>query len=226
MIMVRDYGSGMSPDVLARAFDPFFTTKGVGKGTGLGLSQVFGFVKQSGGHIGIESRLGEGTTIRLFLPRHAEAASVAAEDTSGPAPARARRGERILLVEDDDRVRRFSLEAVEDLGYSVTAAPDGATALAMIDGDPDYAILFTDVVMPGMSGTELAAAVKGKRPDIRILYTTGYAHDAASRDGLVEPGADVLLKPFTVTQLAQKLRDMLDEHGSAAVQAASSDAAG
>ncbi|PZU07952.1 ATP-binding protein [Sphingomonas sp.] len=224
MIMVRDFGCGMPPEVLARAFDPFFTTKGVGRGTGLGLSQVFGFIKQSGGHIGIESTVGEGTTIRLFLPRHAEAPVVEEAAAVGEPLPPARGGERILLVEDDDRVRQFSLDAVADLGYIVVAVPDGAAALATIDQSPDFAILFTDVVMPGMSGTELAAAVRARRPDIRILFTTGYAHEAIAREGLLEPGADVLLKPFTVAQLAQKLRDVMDRRGPAAVQPVSSDA--
>ncbi|MDO6415755.1 ATP-binding protein [Sphingomonas sp. BIUV-7] len=224
MIMVRDFGTGMSPDVQARAFDPFFTTKGVGKGTGLGLSQVFGFVKQSGGHIGIESEEGAGTTIRLFLPRHAEAEAAVAPYEPVPlgAPTLSDGGERILLVEDDDRVRQFSLDAVRDLGYPAVAAADASAALALIDRSPGFAVLFTDVVMPGMSGTELAAIVRAKWPEIRILYTTGYAHEAIARDRLLEPGAEVLLKPFTVAQLAQKLRDVLDP---VHVQPASSDVA-
>ena len=225
-IMVRDYGSGMPPDVLARAFDPFFTTKSVGKGTGLGLSQVFGFVKQSGGHIAIESSLGEGTTICLFLPRYGAAIVAAEEHGAGPEPAGARGGERILLVEDDDRVRKFSCSAVEELGYSVDVAADGARALAMLETRSDYAILFTDIVMPGMSGTELAAVVRTRYPKMRILYTTGYAHQTIVREGLLDSGADVLLKPFTVGQLAQKLRDALDGIVSAPVQPASTDAAG
>ncbi len=225
LIAVRDYGSGMPPEVVARAFDPFFTTKGVGRGTGLGLSQVFGFVKQSGGHIGLESVVGEGTTVRLFLPRHAAGPAVAPELTGTVAPTPLRGGERILLVEDDDRVRQFSRDAVADLGYTVTAAADGATALSLLDQLPDFAVLFTDVVMPGMSGTELAAAAKARKPGLRILYTTGYAHEAIAREGLLEPGAEVLPKPFTVAQLAQKLRDVLDGHAPAAVQPASSDAA-
>jgi signal transduction histidine kinase/ActR/RegA family two-component response regulator len=226
LVAVRDFGSGMPPEVVARAFDPFFTTKGVGRGTGLGLSQVFGFVKQSGGHIGIESVVGEGTTVRLFLPRHAAAPAVAVpEPESAAIVPPVRGGERILLVEDDDRVRQFSRDAVADLGYVVTAAADGATALSLLEQLPDLAVLFTDVVMPGMSGTELAAAAKAIRPDLRILYTTGYAHEAIAREGLLEAGAEVLPKPFTVAQLAQKLRDVLDGHGSVAVQPASSDAA-
>lgn len=221
MILVRDYGIGMSPEVMARAFDPFFTTKGVGKGTGLGLSQVFGFVKQSGGHVSIESREGAGTSIRLFLPRFAEPAAAPNPAAPPPAPAAAASGEKILLVEDDDRVRQFSLEAVRDLGYSAMAAENGAAALTLIDGAPDVALLFTDVVMPGMNGTELAAAVKAKRPDIKILYTTGYAHETIAKRGLKVEGADVLMKPFTVDQLAAKLRDVLEER-SAAVQPRSS----
>jgi signal transduction histidine kinase/ActR/RegA family two-component response regulator len=226
LIAVRDFGAGMAPEVVARAFDPFFTTKGVGRGTGLGLSQVFGFVKQSGGHIGIESVVGEGTTVRLFLPRHEAAPVVVAELESLVLVAPVRGGERILLVEDDDRVRQFSRDAVAELGYTVTAAADGATALALLDQEPDFAVLFTDVVMPGMSGTELAAAAKARKPGLRILYTTGYAHEAIARDGLLEPGAEVLPKPFTVGQLAQKLRDVLDGQGPVAVQPASSDVAG
>jgi CheY-like chemotaxis protein len=228
MVIVRDYGCGMAPEVLARAFDPFFTTKGVGKGTGLGLSQVFGFVKQSGGHIGIESAVGQGTTISLFLPRHAEAPP-AIEPLGGPPIAiPARGGERILLVEDDERVRQFSRDAVSELGYAVTAAADAAEALDLIETAAPFAMLFTDVVMPGMNGAQLAARVRALRPDIRVLYTTGYAHEAITREGLLEPNADVLPKPFTVGQLAQKLREVLDAPTpagrQAAVQPAASDA--
>jgi len=207
-ITVADTGCGMSEEVIARAFDPFFTTKTVGKGTGLGLSQVFGFVRQSGGHVTIESEIGSGTRVRLLLPRHrgeVQAAKARATSQGGLQG----NGARVLLVEDDPRVRRFSADALRELGYVPLSAANGAEALQLLLDERDIAVLFTDVVMPGMSGQELAATVKAMRPDTRVLFTTGYARDDDNSIGLAQLDAPVLHKPFDVTELGTKLREIL-----------------
>jgi len=209
-IAVTDTGSGMSLEVLARAFDPFYTTKSTGKGTGLGLSQVYGFVKQSDGHVKIDSSIGEGTTVRVYLPRyHGALQPVAAaprETQSGEA-----NHETVLVVEDEERVRSMTVEALKDLGYSVLAASGPEQAIDLVNGGTAPHLLFTDVVMPGMNGRALADRIKEKRPDIKVLYTTGYTRGAALYDGIVARGAPFLPKPFTVEQLAAKVRCTLDE---------------
>jgi CheY-like chemotaxis protein len=197
----------MTEAVAARALEPFFTTKEVGRGTGLGLSQVYGFVRQSGGHFGLVTAPGRGTRVQLYLPRCADAAP--AEKAAGPADLipQGRRSEIILVVEDEARVREMSVEALRELGYKVLAADGGHAALALIEQHPKIGLLFTDIVMPGMSGRELAAAVGRRRPDLPILFTTGFAREAASE------GRDsdaVLHKPFTTLQLARKIREALD----------------
>ena len=208
---VADRGSGMSDAVRAQAFDPFFTTKPVGKGTGLGLSQVFGFVKQSGGHVVIEARDGGGTIVRVFLPR-ASSPVDPAEPAGGVSPEGASgRGERILVVEDDERVRLFSVEALRDLGYVPLAAESAAAALDLLKREADPDLLFTDIVMPGISGPELASIVRAARPAIRVLFTTGYASDRLDDSAHAALDADIaiLAKPFTVNQLATRVREVL-----------------
>ncbi len=209
-ISVIDTGSGMSPDTLTKVFDPFFTTKEVGKGTGLGLSMVYGFVKQSGGHIRIESRLGEGTSITLYLARYLGADAAAAADL--PETAMPDGGtETILVVEDDDDVRAYTVGILRELGYRVIEAHDGATALKLVDrAELPIALLLSDVVMPAMSGLELAKAARAIQPVLRVLYVSGYTRDAITRDGRLEPGVDLLSKPFTFGTLAQRVRDLLD----------------
>ncbi|URW75818.1 PAS domain-containing protein [Sphingomonas donggukensis] len=207
-LAVADTGSGMVAEVAEKAFDPFFTTKDVGKGTGLGLSQVFGFVRQSGGHVTIETAPGEGTTVTMLLPR----------DSSGHAPSpspvvasiehRGRPDEVVLVVEDEDRVRNFSVEALRELGYGVIHANDGPDALAMIDAGQRISLLFTDVVMPGMTGRELADAARERVPGLRVLYTSGYTRDAVERGGA--DGLDLVRKPFDVRTLAARIRSALD----------------
>lgn len=209
MIAVADSGTGMAPEVIARAFDPFFTTKGTGKGTGLGLSQVYGFVRQSEGHVSIESRLGVGSTIRIFLPRYQGVlppAAVAARDV--PAPRNNQ--ELVLVVEDEERVRSMSVEALRNLGYTVIAADGPEHALGLVESGIAPHLLFTDVVMPGMSGRVLAERVKEKQPGIKVLFTTGYSRGAALMDGTWDRRAPLLSKPFTVEQLAAKIRNALD----------------
>ena len=198
----------MSPDVARRAFEPFFTTKGVGKGTGLGLSQVFGFVRQSGGHVRLDTAPGRGTIVHVLLPRaHAEsqAASIVSE---APGAHRGTRDEVILVVEDEDRVRSYSAEALRELGYSVADARDGPEALRIIERGEPVSLLFTDVVMPEMTGLELAERARAHLPELKVLYTSGY-----TRDAILGAGADegaVLPKPFGVDQLAQRIRATLD----------------
>jgi CheY-like chemotaxis protein len=201
----------MSSEVIERAFDPFFTTKPVGKGTGLGLSQVFGFVKQSGGHIAIYSESGEGTTIKLYLPRFfgaAEPAHTAAVDADTPLGST---DEIILVVEDEQRVRHFSVDALRELGYTAISASGAAEALALLDEQANVALLFTDVVMPEMDGRRLAEAALLKRPGLRILYTTGYTRNSVVHNGRLDVGVNFLAKPYSIAQLARKIRSVLDE---------------
>jgi len=209
-ISVADTGIGMSADTIARVFDPFFTTKEVGKGTGLGLSMVYGFVKQSGGHVAIESVVGEGTTVSIFLKRQVDTRSVVVElETHEPQPGSP--SETILLVEDDDDVRAYAVGILRELNYRVIEAHDGAAALRLLERqDSAVRLLLTDVVMPKMSGQELADLAQKLQPDLRVLFTSGYTREAIMRDGRLEPGVDLLLKPFTFVTLAAKVRDLLD----------------
>ncbi len=211
LIAVTDTGSGMSADVAAKAFDPFFTTKAVGKGTGLGLSQVFGFVRQSGGHVKIYSEPSHGTTVKIYLPRYY------GEDAPAPTPARSAvvtagsLDEIVLVVEDDERMRAYSAEALRELGYTVLQAPNGEAALGVLEaGGQIPALLFTDVVMPGMTGRELARRALAKLPDLKVLYTTGYTPNAVVHNGVLEAGAQLLQKPFSIEQLAAKIPAALD----------------
>ena len=220
LITVTDSGEGMPPEVLAKAFDPFFTTKGVGKGTGLGLSQVFGFIRQSGGHVEIDSAPGRGTSVRIFLPR-ADAPAGDADDLGVPGAAtgarlpRGKADELILVAEDEAQVRMMSVEALRDLGYTVVHAGDGDEALRMLHAYPGVRLLFTDIVMPGMNGRELADAAMRLSPDLRLLFTTGYTRDVMAADGGPMDGhaaaeMEVMAKPFTFEQLAVKVRGVLD----------------
>jgi PAS domain S-box-containing protein len=208
-IAVTDTGSGMSEEVAARAFDPFFTTKSVGKGTGLGLSQVFGFVGQLGGHVGLETAPGKGTTVRLLIPRYTGDAVPEPKARADGSEARGFAHETVLVVEDEDRVRNYSVEALRELGYSVIHAADGPAALAMIDGGQRADLLFTDVVMPEMNGRELAREATARLPGLRVLYTSGYTRDAEDASF----GGAVLPKPFDVATLAARVRAMLDDPG-------------
>jgi CheY-like chemotaxis protein len=214
-IAVRDDGTGIAPDTIERVFDPFFTTKEVGKGTGLGLSMVYGFAKQSGGHVGIESALGAGTTVSIFLPRLEGERAIAADRENAVAePGKA--SETVLVVEDDEDVRAYTVGILRELGYRVIEATGGATALQVLDrGDQDVSLLLTDVVMPQMSGSELAEAARQRRPDLRILFMSGYPRDAITRGGRVETGIDLLSKPFTYATLSKKLRDVMDRQAPA-----------
>ncbi|WP_310467071.1 PAS domain S-box protein [Sphingomonas sp.] len=210
VICVSDTGSGMDPATAERAVEPFFTTKDVGKGTGLGLSMVYGFVKQSGGHLKIYSEPGQGTTVKIYLPRHHGAETAEAEPARAAAPA-GDRSETILLCEDDDDVRAFSAESLRELGYEVLEAGDGEAALALLG--PEQApvhLLFTDVVLPGITGAVLADRARQLRPRLKVLFTTGYARNAIVHHGRLDPGVELLSKPFTYAELAKRIRDLLD----------------
>ncbi|MDB5489079.1 MAG: hybrid sensor histidine kinase/response regulator [Reyranella sp.] len=212
MVAVSDTGAGMSADVMARAFDPFFTTKPVDRGTGLGLSQVYGFVKQSGGHVKIYSEPGQGTVVKIYLPRET-AKPATAEAPARPVVAALPQGhpdEIILVVEDEERVRRTTVEALRDLGYTVRHAGSADEARSMLHIQPGVRLLFTDVVMPGKTGRQLVDEVKPGRPDLKVLYTTGYTRNAIVHNGVVDPGVDLLMKPFAIDQLARKVRSVLD----------------
>ena len=211
MIAVTDTGTGMSPEVAAKAFEPFFTTKEVGQGTGLGLSQVFGFVRQSDGYVKIYSEPGSGTTVKIYLPR-LFGATVAqmSQGTAMPRLPEGRPSEIILVVEDEAGVRRLTVEALRDLRYTVIHAENGPKALELMETHPDIALLFTDVVMPGMNGKQLADAAQLKRADLKVLYTTGYTRNAIVHNGVIDENVQLIGKPFTMEQLAHKVRQALE----------------
>jgi CheY-like chemotaxis protein len=209
-ISVSDTGSGMDAATIAQAFEPFFTTKPVGKGTGLGLSQVYGFVKQSGGHVKILSELGAGTTVKIYLPRLTGNASTAEAAAENPLPEGVNT-ETILVVEDDDDVRALSVETLRELGYRVIEARDGPAALRLLQGQPRVNLLFTDIVLPaGMTGAQVAAAARELWPGLKVLFTTGYARNAIVHHGRLDKGVQLITKPFSFADLAAKIRDVLD----------------
>ncbi len=209
LVSITDTGSGMPDDVIERAFDPFFTTKEVGKGTGLGLSQVFGYVKQSGGHVKIYSELGHGTTVKLYLPRHLGESKEAGRAIAQSLPPGSRE-QVILVVEDDAEVRRMTLAALDELGYHVHEAANAKEALAHLQNGTRIDLLFTDIVMPEVNGRQLADEARKLRPQLRVLFTTGYTRNAVVHNGVLDPGVVLLTKPFTLEQLALKVRDILD----------------
>lgn len=211
MIAVTDTGTGMSADVVRKAFDPFFTTKDVGRGTGLGLSQIYGFIKQSGGHAKIYSEVGQGTTVKLYLPRLLSAAADAeAPSVVEPLSSRGRR-EVILVVEDEAGVRNFVVEMLRELDYDVVEAGDGNAALAAVESRPDIDLLFTDVGLPGgLNGRQLANEARQRLPKLKVLFTTGYARNAIVHQGRLDPGVELISKPFSYAALAARVRQVLD----------------
>jgi CheY-like chemotaxis protein len=209
LLAVSDSGEGIRSDVLPRIFEPFFTTKGNGRGTGLGLSMVYGFIKQSRGHIKVYSELGEGTTFRIYLPKALDPSEVVIQQP--PNDEVCKGSERILAVEDDAMVRRFATDQLRLLGYQVIEATDGPSALAILRSDEPVDLLFTDVVMPGgMNGRQLADAAVEVRPGLKVLYTSGYTSNAILHNGRLSPGAHLLNKPYGRRELASKIREALD----------------
>jgi signal transduction histidine kinase len=209
MVSISDNGTGMSRDTLARAFEPFYTTKDVGRGTGLGLSMVYGFVKQSGGHVTLYSEEGHGTTVKLYFPRYTGKLDPLREAPSRPVP-QASDGEVILVVEDSDDVRLYSASILRELGYRVLEASNADAALEIIRQATRIDLLFTDVVLPGKNGRALVETAKAIRANLRVLYTTGYSRNAIVHHGRLDPDIDLISKPFTFDQLATRVRDMLD----------------
>lgn len=209
LLAVSDTGAGMDSKTLEQAFEPFFTTKPVGKGTGLGLSQVYGFVKQSGGHVNIYSELGSGTTVRIYLPRLQGETSREGAPIATAVP-RSERRECILVVEDDDAVRALSVDTLTELGYDVLEASDGPSALNVLKANPQVDLLFTDVVLPnGMNGAQFAALAAAEVPKLKVLFTTGYARNALVHQGRLDSGVQLLTKPFTFEALGRKVKEML-----------------
>jgi two-component system, NtrC family, sensor kinase len=207
-IAVTDIGSGMSKDVIERAFEPFFTTKQSGQGTGLGLSQVYGFVKQSGGHVKIYSEIGDGTTVKVYLPRSAAKTSAAVEAKAEPRGGRS--GECILVVEDDADVRGYVVETLGLLGYDVLEAADAEAALRLLHQYQTVQLLLTDVVLPGMNGRKLADEAKAHQPSLKVLYMTGYSRNAIVHQGRLDAGVDLIQKPLSSERLASTIRRILD----------------
>jgi PAS domain S-box-containing protein len=211
MIAVSDNGAGMTQNVVERAFEPFFSTKSAGQGTGLGLSQVYGFIKQSKGHIKIYSEVGEGTSVKIYLPRLLQDIDRRDEEQQ---PAEAVEGpghETILVVEDDRDVRAYLVELLRDLNYRVLSAHDAVSALGLIEnGEIRIDLLLTDVVLPGMNGRQLAEQAKNRRPHLQVLFTTGYSRNAIVHQGRLDPGVAMIQKPITQESLAARIRDLLD----------------
>jgi CheY-like chemotaxis protein len=212
MLAVTDTGTGMTPEVVSKAFEPFFTTKPLGRGTGLGLSMVYGFVKQSGGHLAIDSDPGLGSSVKVYLPRFIREETKwspvvqAATDTQLPA-----RGATILVVEDDEGVRRSSVEALREMGYEVMEAGDAMDGVRLIVDRGGIDLLFTDVGLPGgVNGRALADAGRSARPGMRVLFTTGYTRNAILGDGTLDRGVHFIAKPFNLADLAGKIREVLE----------------
>jgi CheY-like chemotaxis protein len=207
MIAVSDNGSGISPEIRDKVFEPFFTTKEVGRGTGLGLSMVYGFVKQSGGHIDIYSEGGHGTTVKIYLPCSEGAGQVPDEAPVAPVEGGT---ETILVVEDDSLVRGYVVAQLHSLGYNVLSADNAAEALAIVKSGSHFALLFTDVIMPGpMNGRQLADEVLRHRPSIKVLFTSGYAENAIVHHGRLDPDVLLLAKPYRKSDLAQMIRQAI-----------------
>jgi CheY-like chemotaxis protein len=217
-ISVSDTGAGMPSEVSARAFDPFFTTKPLGQGTGLGLSMVYGFVRQSQGFARIDSQVGRGTTVEIYLPRHFGAAE--GENAAGTAAGdrRATTGQTVLVVEDEAIVRRLVVEVLDDLGFRVLEAQDGPSGLSILEAGGQIDLLVTDVGLPGLNGRQLADQARETRPDLKVLFITGYAENA-TLSGFLEPGMEMITKPFAIEALATRVQEMLTAGTAASTDA-------
>jgi len=207
-VTVTDTGVGMSAEVAARAFDPFFTTKPIGQGTGLGLSMIYGFARQSNGHVTIDSKIGQGTAVRLYLPRH-HGDIAAAHATAASAAEHAATGEAVLVIEDEPVVRAVVVEMLAEQGYRTLEAVDGPSGLKILRSNARIDLLVTDVGLPGMNGRQVADQARETRPDLKILFITGYAESVAISDGFLQPGMEMITKPFDLNHLAQRIRAMI-----------------
>jgi CheY-like chemotaxis protein len=199
----------MPENVISRAFDPFFTTKPIGQGTGLGLSMIYGFSKQSHGHVAIESQVGDGTTVQLFLPRYQGAEQQETPALPGDTP-QAREGETILLVEDDPAVRALVSQVLSELGYAYVEAGDAVGAIPILESSQRIDLMISDVGLPGMNGRQLADIGRQLRADLKVLFITGYAENASARSGFLEEGMQMITKPFAFDQLTAKVREMIE----------------
>jgi signal transduction histidine kinase len=211
-LCVSDTGSGMTPTVAARAFDPFFTTKPIGMGTGLGLSMVFGFARQSGGQARIYSELGKGTTVCLYLPRHFSEAEAPEKPAELARPPQAEQGEVVLVVDDEPTVRMLVADVLTELGYTAIEALDGSAGLRILQSGERVDLVVTDVGLPeGMNGRQMVDAARVARPNLKVLFITGYAESAVVRGGHLEPGMHVLTKPFAIQTLASRIKELMAE---------------
>nr|WP_286179036.1 MULTISPECIES: ATP-binding protein [unclassified Erwinia] len=208
VLSVTDTGCGMPQSTINRAFDPFFTTKPIGQGTGLGLSMIYGFSKQSGGHVSIQSEVGKGTKVSLFLPRFSGELLQDTQVDAQHAPY-ARNGETVLIVEDDPAVRVLVSAVLSELGYAFVEAGDADSAVPILDSGQRIDLLISDVGLPGMNGRQLAEIGRQYRPDLKVLFITGYAEHAAVRGGFLDPGMQMITKPFTFDLLTAKVREMI-----------------
>ena len=210
MVSVTDTGIGMSAEILERAFDPFYTTKGTGKGTGLGLSQVFGFVKQTGGHVKIYSEVDHGTTVKVYLPRREGQTLETSEVLIASALPLGQASEIVLVVEDEEKVRHVTVDSLRELGYTAIQAGSASEALQQLTLHPNVALLLTDIVMPEMNGKKLADRAVELKPGLKVIFTTGYTRNAVVHNGILDAGVAFLPKPFSIEQLAKKVRQALD----------------
>jgi PAS domain S-box-containing protein len=209
MISVVDTGIGIRREILARVFDPFFTTKPIGQGTGLGLSMIYGFVRQSRGQIRIDSEPGKGTTVKLYLPRH-EGAVVRPADADPQLTPIKGAGETVLVVEDDPSIRLLIVEVLHEIGYAALEVADGRAALGLLGSEARFDLMITDVGLPGINGRQLADIARERRPDLKVLFLTGYAEHATARSDFLAPGMEMMTKPFAIAELAQKIRQIIE----------------
>jgi PAS domain S-box-containing protein len=208
-LTVTDTGTGMDKDTIQRAFEPFFTTKPLGQGTGLGLSMIYGFARQSDGHVQIDSKVGHGTSIKLYLPRHQGAGSSESPALETSQASKAGDGEVVLLVEDEPVVRGLIMEVLADLGYNAIEADDGPTGLSILQSQKRIDLLVTDIGLPGLNGRQIADAARKSRPDLKVLFMTGYAENAAMASGFLEDGMEMITKPFAMDALATRIREII-----------------
>jgi CheY-like chemotaxis protein len=210
-VCVTDTGTGMTPEVIAKAFDPFFTTKPIGEGTGLGLSMIYGFARQSGGHVRIYSEVGQGTTMCLYLPRHNEAAEEHNDIELATDNLPTGEGEVVLVIDDEPTIRMLIAEILAESGYSVIEAADGPAGLRMIESSARIDLLITDVGLPGgMNGRQVANSARQSRPNLKVLFITGYAENAVIGNGRLDRGMFVLTKPFQIETLAKRVGEIIE----------------